>query len=273
MESMSRTAALAACALLSACLEAGGSVTQGTGGTAVTGSTAGASSVGSTPGLEHCSDTFGTMAVDDGRDEYWFGAFQAKTQITDIEPMIRTIVQQSNCFVVTAAGNQRLTERITTIKSRTRDSGEFRSGSNYQKGQAIASDYYLEPSILFADSDAGGLGGAVGGLLGSVGAAIGGALTRESHTTVNLTLVGIREEAQIAASEGSASSSELGAFVGGLVGPAAGGLGAYTKTPQGKATVAAFVDAYNKMIVALRSYEAQQVKGGLGKGGNLKMGQ
>jgi hypothetical protein len=175
--------------------------------------------------------------------------------------------------VVTAAGNQRLTNRISNIKSRTRDSGEFRAGSNYQKGQAIASDYYLEPSILFADSDAGGLGGAVGGLLGSVGAAVGGALTKQSHTTVNLTLIGIREEAQIAASEGSASSSDLGAFLGGFGGSAAGGLAAYTKTPEGKATVAAFVDAYNKMIVALRSYEAQTVKGGLGRGGNLKMSQ
>lgn len=266
-------AALVGTGLLAACVTPGGSVSQGTGGTAVTGSAAGSSSVGADPSLERCSESFGTLAVDDGREEYWFGAFQAKTQITDIEPMIRTIVQQSNCFVVTAAGNQRLTERITTIKSRTRDSGEFRAGSNYQKGQAIASDYYLEPSILFADSDVGGLGGAVGGLLGSMGAAVGGALTRESHTTVNLTLIGIREEAQIAASEGSASSSELGAFLGGFAGPAGGALGAYTKTPEGKATVAAFVDAYNKMVVALRSYEAQQVKGGLGRGGNLKMGQ
>lgn len=264
---------LAGCVALASCMQAGGSVTQGSGGTAVTGSAAGASSVNATPGLERCAETLGTLAVDDGREEYWFGAFQAKTQITNIEPMIRTIVQQSNCFVVTAAGNQRLTDRISKIKGRTRDSGEFRAGSNYQKGQAIASDYYMEPSILFADSDAGGLGGAVGGLLGSVGAAVGGALARESHTTVNLTLIGIREEAQIAASEGSASASDLGAFLGGFAGPAGGALGAYTKTPAGKATVAAFVDAYNKMVVALRSYEAQQVKGGLGAGGNLKMGQ
>ena len=38
----------------------------------------------------------------------------------------------------------------------------------------------------------------------------------------------------------------------------------------GPASVPAFVDAYNKMIVALRNYEAQNVKGGLGRGGALK---
>ncbi|HMR31185.1 MAG TPA: hypothetical protein PKA13_10145 [Geminicoccaceae bacterium] len=261
------------CLLLASCITPGGSVSQGTGGTAVTGAAAGAASAGADPSLERCSETLGTLAVDDGREQYWWHSFYSRTQITDIEPMIRTIVQQSNCFVVTAAGNQRLTDRIGTIKSRTRDSGEFRAGSNYQKGQAIASDYFLEPSILFADSDAGGLGGAVGGLLGSVGAAVGGALMRQSHTTVNLTLVSIREEAQIAASEGSASASDLGAAIAGFAGPVAGGLGAYTKTPEGKATVAAFVDAYNKLVVALRNYEAQTVKGGLGRGGTLKMGQ
>ena len=31
----------------------------------------------------------------------------------------------------------------------------------------------------------------------------------------------------------------------------------------------AFVDAYNKMVVALREYKAQTVRGGLGTGGRL----
>ena len=39
-----------------------------------------------------------------------------------------------------------------------------------------------------------------------------------------------------------------------------------------KATVAAFTDAYNNMVIALRNYKAQEVKGGLGKGGQLKVG-
>ena len=36
---------------------------------------------------------------------------------------------------------------------------------------------------------------------------------------------------------------------------------------------AAFADSYNQMVKALRNYKAQEVKGGLGKGGQLKVGQ
>ena len=52
---------------------------------------------------------------------------------------------------------------------------------------------------------------------------------------------------------------------------AAGGLGGFSQTPEGKATVAAFTDAYNKMVISLRNYKAQSVKGGLGRGGQLKV--
>ncbi|MDO9068278.1 MAG: peptidoglycan-binding protein, partial [Deltaproteobacteria bacterium] len=35
---------------------------------------------------------------------------------------------------------------------------------------------------------------------------------------------------------------------------------------------AAFMDAYNNIVRSLRNYKAQEVKGGLGKGGQLKVG-
>ena len=264
--------ALAGSMLLAAC--AGSSVSQGTGGTVVTGSAGGATSVGADPGLERCSESLGTLAVDDGRQEGWWGQFTRETGITNVEPMIRTIVQQSNCFVVTSVGNQRISDKFAQIRNQTRSSGEFRAGSNYQKGQAVAADFYMEPSILFASSDAGGIGGALGGQLGSLGSVLGGALARQKHSTVNLTLFGIREGVQLAASEGSSSTSEFGAFVGGIFGDSVpAGLAGYSKTPEGKATVAAFVDAYNKLVVAVKSYEAQTVKGGLGTGGRLKVSQ
>ncbi|WP_310639841.1 hypothetical protein [Burkholderia cenocepacia] len=50
-----------------------------------------------------------------------------------------------------------------------------------------------------------------------------------------------------------------------------GALAGFSSTPEGKATVVAFIDAYNKMVVALRSYKAQDVKGGLGRGGQLQV--
>ena len=52
-----------------------------------------------------------------------------------------------------------------------------------------------------------------------------------------------------------------------------GGLGGFSRSPEGKATVAAFMDAYNNMVISLRNYKAQEVKGGLGRGGQLKVGQ
>lgn len=85
-----------------------------------------------------------------------------------------------------------------------------------------------------------------------------------------LTLVDNRSGVQVAASEGSASKTDLNLF-GGLFGGRAGaGLGGYTNTPQGKVISAAFMDAFNQMVRSLRNYRAQSVQGqGLGGGGRL----
>ena len=42
--------------------------------------------------------------------------------------------------------------------------------------------------------------------------------------------------------------------------------------PEGKALAAAFANAYNNLVRAMRDYKPQQVEGGLGKGGKLKVG-
>ena len=47
-------------------------------------------------------------------------------------------------------------------------------------------------------------------------------------------------------------------------------LGGYTNTAQGKVISAAFMDAFNQMVISLRNYKAQTVQGqGLGGGGRL----
>ncbi len=58
-----------------------------------------------------------------------------------------------------------------------------------------------------------------------------------------------------------------------VIGAGGAGLGGFSRSPEGKATVAAFMDAYNNMVVSLRNYKAQEVKGGLGRGGQLKVGK
>jgi len=88
---------------------------------------------------------------------------------------------------------------------------------------------------------------------------------------VTLSLFDVRSSVQLAVSEGSASSTNFGAAVGAFGSKAGGSLGGMSQTPEGKATVAAFLDAYNKMVIALRNYKAQDVKGGMGTGGRLKV--
>ena len=61
--------------------------------------------------------------------------------------------------------------------------------------------------------------------------------------------------------------------MGGGAGASLGaGFGAYSRTPEGKTLVNAFLDSMNQLVIALKDYKAQTVKGGLGKGGSLKVG-
>ncbi len=84
-----------------------------------------------------------------------------------------------------------------------------------------------------------------------------------------LTLVDIRSTVRLAAAEGHSkdTSFNIAGFGIGSGGGLAGS--AYSNTDEGKLVSAAFYDAYNKMVVALRQYKAQTVEGGLGEGGKL----
>jgi hypothetical protein len=82
-------------------------------------------------------------------------------------------------------------------------------------------------------------------------------------------LVDNRSGVQLASAEGAASNVDFNLFGGGFGSGAAGGLGGYTNTPEGKVLAGAFADAYNRLVGAVRSYKAQEVKGGLGTGGAL----
>ncbi|MCU0841954.1 MAG: hypothetical protein MUC79_09575 [Thiobacillaceae bacterium] len=238
--------------------------------TAVSGAAGGATSAGANSSLERCDEPLGTLAVDDGRGKEWYASFGAATKVTTIEPLIRLAVQQSNCFVITSIGNNRTESKISAITDKQRNSGEFRAGSKQQKGQRVAADYYMEPSIVIDSSSTGKVAGALGGLLGSAFGAIAAGMDSKV-SVVTMTLFDIRSGVQLAISEGNATATNYGAALGAFGGGAAGSLGGFSQTPEGKATVAAFTDAYNKMVIALRNYKAQDVKGGLGKGGQLKV--
>ena len=261
----------ASAAALSACVTPGGGVKTGNAGTAATGAAGGSTSVGANSGLQRCAAPMGTLAVDDGREKDWWGSYGQASGVTTIEPLIRLAVQQSNCFVITSIGNNRTESKIAAITQKQRNSGEFRAGSKQHKGQRVAADYYLEPQFIIDNDSTGKLVGSLAGLFGGTAGAIGGSM-ESKVSVVTLTMFDIRSGVQISISEGNATATNYGAAFGALGGGAAAGLGGFSRTPAGKASVAAFIDAYNNMVISLKNYKAQEVKGGLGKGGTLKVG-
>ena len=135
----------------------------------------------------------------------------------------------------------------------------------------------LTAPITFTSYDAGvmlglkGFAAAMLGGLGSFGGAVVGGLKFKKAETI-LTMIDNRSGVQLAAAQGQARKTDFGGGIAGWGGSGYGALGGYTNTPEGKVLAAAFADAYNNLVRALRNYEAQEVEGGLGKGGKLKVG-
>jgi hypothetical protein len=234
------------------------------------GGAGGGNAAGANSKLQHCDETFGTLAVfEDQAAPWWHTYYGRYPNLGSTTPVLRMLIQQSNCFVVVERGQAM---RNMAQERALQQSGELREGSNFGKGQMVSADYTMTPSIQFSAKGTSGLGGAVGSLFGSVAGALAASMkTNEAATT--LLLVDNRSSVQIAAAVGSAKDFDFGVLVGAFGAGAAGGAGAFTNTPEGKTITAAFADSYNQMVQALRNYRAQQVKGGLGKGGNLKTGE
>jgi curli biogenesis system outer membrane secretion channel CsgG len=207
------------------------------------------------------------MAVVEDQTAAWYGGLQ-QYKLGSTVPVLRMLIQQSNCFVVVERGramNNMMQERALE------QSGETRQGSNFGKGQIVAADYSMSPSINFSQKGTGGVGGAVGGLFGSVGrlaGVVGGGL-KSNEASTTLLLIDNRSGVQLAAAEGSAKNFDFNLFGGMFGGGLGGGAGGYTNTPEGKILTAAFMDSYNKLVRVVRNYKAQEVKGGLGTGGRL----
>jgi curli biogenesis system outer membrane secretion channel CsgG len=233
------------------------------------GGAAGGSAEGASAQLQRCDEPFGTLAVQEDQTAPWWREYYGRyPSLGSTTPVLRMLVQQSNCFVVVergrAMGNM-MQERAL------QQSGELRDGSNFGKGQMVSADFTMSPSIQFSAKGTSGMGGALGGLFGSVAGAIAGGL-RSNEAATTLLLIDNRSSVQISAAVGSAKNYDFALFGGMFGGGVGGGAGAFTSTPEGKVLTAAFADSYNQMVQALRGYKAQQVKGGLGKGGTLKVG-
>jgi hypothetical protein len=107
---------------------------------------------------------------------------------------------------------------------------------------------------VFSENNAGGVGGAVGGLLGRrapVATAVAGGL-RFKEAQTSMLLADSRSGVQVAAAEGSTRKADMrlgGALFGGGAGVAAGGYG---NTNEGKIIAAALMDNYNNVVRVVR---------------------
>ena len=220
--------------------------------------------------LEKCSETLGTLAVIEDRNASWYHHMQ-QYKVQSTVPLLRMLIQQSNCFVVVERG-----QAMNAMKQeRNLDrSGETREGSNFGKGQMVAADYAMNPSITFSARDTGGMSGAITSIgnklggWGSTAASLAGGLKFKEASTM-LTLIDNRSGVQLAATEGNSSKTDFGVWGGLISSGGSGSAGGYTNTPEGKVIASSFADAYNALVRSVKNYKAQEVKGGLGTGGRL----
>ncbi len=246
--------ALGAVLFLGACsstqLGGGGSLVQGSAGEA-------GNAVDATAGLERCNEPLGTVTLDESNvpsqhyHSYW------GNNVNSTIPMFRLLAAQSGCFALVERGKA---FDLLEKERRLSQGGQLQQGSNIGDGQLVAADFVLRPEIVVSDTDAGGLGGALGGLVGNSFGGLGNTISslagsvKFSDAQTLIYIVDVRTGLQKGIAEGSARTSDFGArigFLGGL--PGWGSLKGYTSTNQGKVVTASYLDAYNGLVRQIRT--------------------
>jgi curli biogenesis system outer membrane secretion channel CsgG len=233
--------------------------------TVATGAAGGANAVNANEQLEKCDKTLGTLSIVEEANQPWIQQFSAEYKMQSTVPLLRMIIQQSNCFAIVERGQafqHMQTERALM------ESAELRKTSNIGKGQMVAADYTITPSVTFSASGTKDYGAMIGGYAGIVASLIGSSMKSNEASTM-LLLTDNRSGLQLAAAEGSAKNWDFGMMAGFFHHGLAGAKG-FSSTPQGKVLAASFMDSYNQLVQAVRSYKAQSSDGGLGNGGQLK---
>jgi len=231
------------------------SMKKGQGGTEVQGSAGPNGSQGDN-GLQHCDKPMGALAVVEPQD--YVSQSLSRYGLQSPTGLIRMMVQQSNCFIVVERGigmQNMMQERALN------ESGELRQNSNMGGGQMMSADFVLTPAVVFSEDDAGGVGGALGGLLGGTKGRVlagvaGGVKFKEAQTS--MLVADARSGVQVAAAEGSAKKADLKLGVGLLGSSAAGAVGGYGKTNEGKLIAASLMDNYNNIVLSVRGNPSLQ---------------
>ena len=119
-------------------------------------------------------------------------------------------------------------------------------------GQMVAADFVMTPSVVFSENNAGGVGGAVGGLLGGKGCS--GRRRAEVQGSADQHAGGRLAERRPGGC-GRRQHEEGGPAARRRVSSAAAAArsaGGYGNTNEGKIIAAAFMDNYNKVVGVVR---------------------
>ena len=199
--------------------------------------------------LAKCDKPFGILAVNEPQQQY-LQIFQ-RYQLGSPAALLRTMAQNSKCFVVVerGVGMQNIKQERELARS-----GEMQQDANMGGGQMKAADFVMTAAVQVSDNNAGGIGGAVGGVLGRknpVLAGVGGGVKFKDAQT-SLLVADARTTVQVASAEGKArkTSFSLGAI--GYRG-AAVGLGGYSNTAEGKVIAASYLDNFNQLVATMKA--------------------
>lgn len=249
-------AVVAGMLLLTACGEK--KTELGQGGSVITGAAGPKGASNAAKELLRCDAPVATVALAENPNGYVMGSgYQLPASPV---PLVKLLMQQSGCFrVVDRGAGLRGTVREQELK----EAGVLRKNSTVHKGQGYEAQYTLTPSLTFSEQDAGrGLAGVIAmipvlrdiaGLVGLVEQV----KFKEAQTALFLSDNETTE--QVAASTGSARSTDLG--LGGLVFGKLGGAGGmgWSNTNEGKVIAAAFLDAHNQLVTQVRTLQAKEL--------------
>jgi curli biogenesis system outer membrane secretion channel CsgG len=248
---------VAACVLLAACGKQGAEL--GEGSSEVTGSAGPAGAQGEARTLVQCDAPVATLALVENANGYTgigsYGLPQSPV------PLVRLLAQQSGCFRVVDRGAGL---KATINEQQLQEQGIVRKqGNTVKKGQGIEAQYSLTPSLTFSEQNAGH---SVAGIMGMIPVLrdltvlIGLAeQVKLKEAQVALLLTDNQTTEQLAAATGSVRVTDVG--VGGLlVGKLGGGAGAgWSNSNEGKVITAAFLDAFNKLVVQARALQPTEL--------------
>ncbi len=233
------------------------------------GGAGGSTAINAVDVLKRCDRPVGTMAISE-EDESAYFKHGERYGLKSPAQTLRLFAQQSNCFVLVERG---VTLKNTQFERQLERAGELRKNSGFGKGQMVAADYTVQPSLVFQDYDAGGTSG---GLLDALGSVLIGVSGKVEYKDVQAMLIMIdnRSGVQVSIAEGSARGTDKEIFIGGLATAlSAGFIDSYARTHQEKIIVGAYLDAFNNLVSSVNRYVPQQSASplGHGTGGSLKI--